>query len=522
MKKLLGLITIILLAVPAFAQDDFGGDFNVISGNDLNALLGGGGGNNRGGRGGNNNNIPIPEDMLLQLKDLLKARKVPLSKDQEKTLKPFLETEIKAMQEYLEAQFGNRGNNNNNNRGNNNTANILSELFPLIAKHNAELLTAMKADLTPDQAPLIAKAEKEKKTCLVMLDLFNPQQQQFNNNRGGNERENRGGNNNNFLQNVPDRPFCTANNSTTAERLAPVAQVLSKGKKPLTPDQEKKFSGLIETRLASMEEELRATNSQIPNNLFNQNRNNNNNNTNPQQLRNNIVNTIMTQLGIPTNNNNNNRGGRGGGNNNANAANATNATNPANANATAANANNNNGGNGRGNRGNNFNPQAEIQKKNEELYDKVAAQLEPEQGKVIKKFKYDQIKAKGGAERYRAILEEEGTPLTPEQLAQIQSLFNSQNQAIRQAAELLVQKELDAAPPQLPQPAPAQNQQNNQQQQNRGNQNNVNQNPLAQQIVAKVMPQVSIQRARLEKVTQDTILKTLTPPQVASYKLNSL
>ena len=511
MKKLLGLIIIILLALPAFAQDDFGGFIGgfdgVLSGNDLNALLGGGG--NRGGGRGNNNNIPIPEDMLLQVKELLKARNVPLSKDQEKALKPFLQTEIKAMQEYLDTQFGNRG---NNNRGNNNQANILSELFPLIAKHNTELLTAMKADLTPDQAPLIAKAEKDKKTCLVMLDLFNPEQQQFGN------RGNRGGNNN-FLADLPDRPFCTSTNSTTADRLAPVSKILSKGKNPLTADQEKKFSGLIEARLAAMEEELRATNSQLGN-LFNQNRNNNNNNNNPQQLRNNIVNTVMSQLGIPNTNNNNNRGGRGGGNNNPpNAANA--AANPA-ANPATAAANTNNAGNARGgNRGNNnFNPQAEIQKKNEELYDKVAAMLDAEQGKVIKKYKYDQIKAKGGAERYRAILEEEGTPLTPEQLTQIQNLFNGQNQAIRAAAELLVQKELDAAGPQAA--VPPQNQQNDNGQQNRGNTNNVNQNPLAQQIVAKVMPQVSVQRARLEKVTQDTIMKTLTPPQVASYKLNSL
>jgi hypothetical protein len=149
--------------------------------------------------------------------------------------------------------------------------------------------------------------------------------------------------------------------------------------------------------------------------------------------------------------------------------------------------------------------------------DKIAASLNADQKPIIKKFKYDQIKAKGGAERYRGILEEEGTPLTPEQTAQIQALFNSQNQAIRQATEKLVDQELANAPPQ-PEPAPQpQNQQGNQ-----PNRNNVNQNPLAQQIVAKLLPQVSVQKARLEKVTQDTIMKLLTPPQVASYKLNSL
>lgn len=510
MKRLLSVIAIsLLVTIPAFSQDDFGG-FDSLSGADLEALLGGGGGGNRGNRGRGNNNIPDAETMFLDLKELLKARKVPLSKDQEKSLRTLLDTETKSMRESLEAQFGNRGNNNNQNNQNN-RPNPIAELFKIVSKHNADLLTSMKAELAPDQVSVLTKAEKDKKVCTVVLDLVNPQQFE---NRGGRGNNNnfdrpigfeggfdggfdrggrRGGNN--FADQIPDRQFCTSATSTTAERLAPVAQVLSKGKKPLNADQEKKFSELIEAKLPVMEAEIRSTDPQIANLINqqnNQNRNNNNNN-NPQQLRNNIVNTILSQLGIP-NNNNNNRGNRGGNNNNNNAA-----------------ANNSN--QGRTNRGNNFNPQAEIQKKNEELLDKVAASLNADQQPVIKKLKYDQIKSKGGADRYRAILEEEGTPLTPEQYAQIQALFNSQNQAVRQFADQLVQKELEAAPQP---PPPAQ-----QDQQNR-NQNNVNQNPVAQQIIAKVLPQVSVQRARLEKVTQDTILKLLTPPQVASYKLNSL
>lgn len=509
MKKLLWIITIFLMITPAFGQDDFGdfGGFDgVLSGADLDALLGGGGGRgNRGGRG-NNVNIPDPEVATNEMKELLKANKVPLSKDQEKSLKTLLETETKAMRESLEAQFGNRDNNNNQNNRGNNQANMLGQLFTIVGKHNTELLTAMKADLTPEQLPLITKAEKDKKVCLVMLDLVNLQQLT---NRGGRGGFDRGRGNDDFFREVPDRPSCTSASSTTAERLAPVSEVLAKGKKPLTPDQEKKFSGLIEARLPQMQEELRATNPQmgnLVNQLSNQNRNNNNNN-NPQQLRNNIVNTLMSQLGVPnSNNNNNNRGNRGGNNN----------PNPNNANA---NANTNNTGGRGGNRGNNFNPQAEIQKKNEELLDKIAASLNPDQQPVIKKFKYEQIKSRGGAERYRGILEEEGTPLTPEQFAQIQALFNGQNQAIRQFAEQMVDKELASLPPQA-EPAPQANSQQNPQQ-NR-NQNNVNQNPIAQQIVAKLLPQVSVQRARLEKVTQDTIMKLLTPAQVASYKLNSL
>jgi hypothetical protein len=548
MKKLLWVITIVLLAAPAFAQDDAGGGFGgfdgTLSGADLDALFGGGG--NRGNRGNNNNNnIPDPESMFLQLKDLLKVRKVPLSKDQEKSLRALLDTEIKSMRESLEAQFGNRGNNQNNQNNQNRQTNVLAELFKTVEKHNAELLTSMKTDLTPDQASLIAKAEKDKKVCIVMLDLVNLQQLQNRGGRGNNNNTNnntnlpigfdgfdsggfdRGGrgynnNNNNWAQQIPDRQFCTSGTSTTAERLAPVSQVLSKGKKPLTPEQEQKFSGLIDSKLTLMTEEFKSADprhAELLNQINNQNRNNNNNN-NPQQLRNNIVNTIMSQLGIPNNNNNNNNRGNRSGNNNPNNPNDPNNpnTNAAanNANANNANANNNNNA-GRGNRGNNFNLQGEIQKKNEELLDKVTSSLNADQQPVIKKYKYDQIKARGGAERYRAILEQEGTPLTPEQLAQIQALFNGQNQAVRQYTEQLVQQELANAPPQ-PDPVPQPNQQ---QPQNR-NQNNVNQNPLAQQIVAKLLPQVSVRRATLEKVTQETIMKLLTPPQVASYKINSL
>ncbi|HET9220334.1 MAG TPA: hypothetical protein VFR18_25365 [Terriglobia bacterium] len=555
MRKALLAVTMVLLALPAFAQDDFGGGFGggfdgVLTGGDIDALLGGG---NRGNRGNNNNsnNIPNPEQLFLQLKDLLKARKVPLTKDQEKSLRTFLDTETTTMRTDLEAQFQNRG----GNRGNNNTVNVLAEIFGLVTKHNTELLTQMKADLTPDQVNLITKAEKDKKVCSVMMDMFNPQQLQNRNqgNRGGNNNQNfnlpigidgfefgggqdprqRGNNNNNsFLQAIPDRTFCTTSTSTTAERLAPISQILSKGKKPLTADQEKKFSGLIEAQVPVMQQEMREKDPRMAsliNDINNSQRNNNNNNSNnppavnPQQLRNNIVNTIMTQLGLPNsnNNNNNNRGGRGGNNtNNAATPNNANAATPTNANAPAANNNDFNRG-GRGNNNNNFNnnfnPQAEIQKKNEELYDKIAAKLNPDQADVIKKLKYDQIKAKGGAERYRGIMEQEGTPLTPEQVTQIQSLFNVQNRAVREFAEQMVQQEMDKAATLEPPPPPA-----NQQNQNRPNPNNVAQNPVAQQIVAKVMPEVSRRHAILERSLNDTIMKVLTPAQVASYKLNSL
>ena len=560
MRRLLSVITIVLLAVPVYAQDDFGGGFgggdSVLSGSEIDALFGGG---NRGGNRGNNNNnnIPDPEGLFLQMKDLLKTKKAPLSKDQEKALRPFLETEVKDMRETLEASFGNRG---NQNRGNNNQANMITEMFNIVGKNNTELLTSMKESLTPDQVALITKAEKDKKVCTVVLDLLNPQQMQnrgndqFRNNRGGgnfqvppgfedlvgfDQRGGGGGgrgnnnNNNNFQQTAPDRAFCTSSSSTTAERLAPITQILTKGKKPLTPELEKKFSESIETKFTKMQDELKAANPEMQRllnsiNQNNQNNRNNNNNTpptvNPQTLRNNIVSTIMSNLGIPNpnnNNNNNNRGGnRGGNENNPNAnANANNATatanaNNANPNANTPNANANN--NNRGNRGNN-NVQQEIQRKNEELLDKIAAKLNPDQGTIIKKYKFDQIKARGGADRYRAILEQEGTPLTPEQLTQVRNLINAQNQAVRQFAEQKVQEEMSKQTSLEP-PAPP-NQDQNQQ---RPNPNNINQNPVAQKIVSTVMPLVSRQHALLEKATSDTILKLLTPSQVASYKINSL
>jgi len=418
----------------------------------------------------------------------------------------------------------------------------------------------MKADLTPDQTSLITKAEKDKKVCTVVLDLVNLQELQNrgnnNNNRGnfnngnfnfppggfedfggggfdrGGGGGNRGGNNNNnainnFLRDAPERAYCTSGNSTTAERLAPIGQILTKGKKPLTPEQEKKFSGLIETKLPQMQEELKAANPQMQQllNSLNQNRNNNNNNNNPtfnpQTLRNNMVNTIMTQLGIPNNNNNNNNNRGNRGNNNQNPNNNANANNAAGNNQTANNANtaaneaNANNNRGRGNN-NNFNPQAEIQKKNEELYDKIAAKLNPDQATVIQKYKYDQIKAKGGAERYRGIMLEQGTPLTAEQFTTIQGLHNANNQLARQYADQLVQAEMAKVPTLEPPPQPAN------EYGNRPNPNNVNANPAAQQIISKVMPEVSKRHAVLDKNLEDTILKTLTPPQVASYKLSKM
>jgi hypothetical protein len=569
MKKVLSLFAFVLLAMPAYAQDEV-----VLTGGDIDALLGGGNRNNRGGRG-NNNQPQIPDPVLFyeDVKALLKNSKVPLDKNQEKALQTLLNSETTKMRTDLEAQFQGRGN-----RGNNNQQNDLTRIRDFAAavdKHNAALLTESKAALQPDQASLVDKAAKDKKVCSVLIDMINFDQlrQRFANNnnnfRGGGGPGgfeggfdlgalgldfpqggggNRGNNNNNNFQNqiqniIPTRPSCTSKDSTTPQRVAVLGDILTKGKKPLTADQETKVAALVEAKIKTMMDELRAADPQIErfvNDLANQARNNNNQNNqnqpaqtpqvNVQTLTNNIVNTIMSNLGIQNNNNNNNnnnnRGGRGG--NQQNQPNQPNTPNQNNQNAAA----NNNNAN-RGNTNNNFNPQAEIQKKNEELYDKVAAMLKPEQGVLIKKVKYDQIKSRGPVDRYRGILEEEGTPLTPEQVTQIQQLLNAANQATRTFAQGLVTTEINALEPgalqaaaqQILQQQQQQQQQQQNPQQNRGNPNvnNVAQNGVAQQIVSKVIGQVSTQHSRLDKIANDQIMtRVLTPAQQASYKIQGL
>ena len=64
---------------------------------------------------------------------------------------------------------------------------------------------------------------------------------------------------------------------------------------------------MIAERLQTMEQEAR--DSGLPSNLFNQSRGNAPQ-VNPQQLVNNIVNTVLNQLGIVTNNGPGNRGGK--------------------------------------------------------------------------------------------------------------------------------------------------------------------------------------------------------------------
>src|SRR5688572_18766251 len=156
MKRLLSLIAIALLSLPILAQDDFGGG-GTLSTSEIDALFGGGGrGGGRGNQGRNNvqSSLPDPVVMFTQLKDLLKTKKTPLVKEQEKPLQTLLNDETKAIRTDLETRFPqlnpNNQNNQNNqnqqgnrgNQGNNND--FMVRMDPIITKHNDELLTGMK------------------------------------------------------------------------------------------------------------------------------------------------------------------------------------------------------------------------------------------------------------------------------------------------------------------------------------------------------------------------------------------
>jgi hypothetical protein len=73
---------------------------------------------------------------------------------------------------------------------------------------------------------------------------------------------------------------------------------------------------------------------------------------------------------------------------------------------------------------------AEIRRMNEELLGKVTASLNPQQQAVIKKYQNDQIRARGGLDALKLVIEEAGAPaLNPDQVTQIQALYAEQNQA---------------------------------------------------------------------------------------------
>jgi hypothetical protein len=73
----------------------------------------------------------------------------------------------------------------------------------------------------------------------------------------------------------------------------------------------------------------------------------------------------------------------------------------------------------------------EIIRLNDELLGKMAAvpALSPEQQAFLKKLYKDQVKSRGGFDAIKLTLEDAGAPFSPEQIAQIQPLFDQENQS---------------------------------------------------------------------------------------------
>jgi hypothetical protein len=73
----------------------------------------------------------------------------------------------------------------------------------------------------------------------------------------------------------------------------------------------------------------------------------------------------------------------------------------------------------------------EIIRLNDELLGRMASisALGPEQQVFLKKLYKDQVKSRGGLDAIKLTLEDAGAPFTAEQIAQIQPLFDQQNQA---------------------------------------------------------------------------------------------
>ena len=85
----------------------------------------------------------------------------------------------------------------------------------------------------------------------------------------------------------------------------------------------------------------------------------------------------------------------------------------------------------------------EIIRLNDQLLGKIAAapQLTDDQRRILTKLYKDQVKSRGGFDAIKMTMDDAGSPFTPEQIAQIQPLFDQQNQA---KAQLL--KDAQGAP----------------------------------------------------------------------------
>ena len=89
----------------------------------------------------------------------------------------------------------------------------------------------------------------------------------------------------------------------------------------------------------------------------------------------------------------------------------------------------------------------EIIRLNDQLLGKIAAApvLSPEQQTLLKKLYKDQVKSRGGFDAIKLTLEDAGAPFSDDQSAQIQPLFDEQNQA-----RIQLIKESQGQPPDKP------------------------------------------------------------------------
>jgi hypothetical protein len=73
----------------------------------------------------------------------------------------------------------------------------------------------------------------------------------------------------------------------------------------------------------------------------------------------------------------------------------------------------------------------EIIRLNDQLLGKIAAApaLNPDQQLIVNRLYKDQVKSRGGLDAIKLTLEDAGAPFSPEQIAQIQPLFDQQEQA---------------------------------------------------------------------------------------------
>jgi hypothetical protein len=80
----------------------------------------------------------------------------------------------------------------------------------------------------------------------------------------------------------------------------------------------------------------------------------------------------------------------------------------------------------------------------DQLLSKVASapSMKPEQQSILKGLYRDQLRARGGLDAIQIALEDAGTPFTPEQMSQIQPIFDEQDLARAQ-----LQQESQGAPP---------------------------------------------------------------------------